>query len=296
VRASASSGFRAPSLQQGYYSSVTSVANGADKCLVNVGTYQVRDPIARALGATPLRPEKSHDQSAGVVLRPSASLSLSADVFRTTIDDRIALSDALSGAAVLNVLAQAGVTNVQQAAFFTNAVNTRTQGYDVSARYFGALTAATHGELAVAFEHSPTEVRALARNPALPALPLIGIHSLALLTEAQPRNKLTSQLTLDHGPFTGVVAVTRYGEYVDAPILDPQVFSAKTIVDLSLGARLGQQATLTAGVLNVGNVYPDPLKETALAYKSFGGSFVYGEESPWRVDGRAYYLRVQVQF
>jgi iron complex outermembrane receptor protein len=53
---------------------------------------------------------------------------LTADIFRTDIDNRIALSDALSGPAVLSVLAAQGVTNVQQVAFFTNAVNTRTQG------------------------------------------------------------------------------------------------------------------------------------------------------------------------
>ncbi|HEY0339357.1 MAG TPA: TonB-dependent receptor, partial [Steroidobacteraceae bacterium] len=295
VRASASTGFRAPSLQQEYYSSITTVANGANKSLVNVGTYQVGDPIARALGATPLRPEKSHDKSAGIVVKPTASLSMTADVFRTDIDNRIALSDALSGAAVTSVLTAAGITNVQQAAFFTNALSTRTQGYDLTTRYLAAFTESTRGSLALAFEHSPTEILSLTGNPVLPSLPPIGLHARTLLTQAQPKDKLTAQVALDHGPFSSAIDVTRYGEYVDAPILDPQTFGARTIVDLSFGARLGQQLTVTAGVLNVGNTYPEQLAEQALAYKSFGGSFLYGEESPFGTDGRAYYVRLQLQ-
>jgi iron complex outermembrane recepter protein len=295
-RAAASTGFRAPSLQQEYFSSITSVANGANKGFVNVGTYQVGDPIAQALGATPLRAEKSHDQSVGVVLRPTESISITADVFRTDIDDRIALSDALSGAAVTGVLVAHGISNVQQAAFFTNAINTRTQGYDIAAKLKGSISASTTYDVSLGFERSPTEVRSLAANSVLPALPLIGVHARTLLTEAQPKDKLTSQATLVHGLFSATLAVTRYGEYVDAPVLDPQTFSAKTLVDLSFGARLGSQWLMSVGALNLGDVHPDPLAEANLAFKTFGGSYVYGEESPFGVDGREYYARLQFQF
>lgn len=294
-RASASTGFRAPSLQQEFYSSLTSVANGANKAFVNVGTYQVGDPIAQALGATPLRAEKSHDQSAGVVLRPIESFYLTADMFRTDIDNRIASSDALSGPAVLSVLASQGVTNVQQVAFFTNAVNTRTQGYDISAKYSLLAPAATRVDLSLGFEHSPTQVRSLAANPVLSTLPLIGVHAIKLLTESQPKSKLTSTVKIDHGPWSGLVVVTRYGEYVDAPIKNPQTFSAKTVVDLSLGLRPTEAWLVTAGVLNVADTHPDPLAEIDLAYKTFGGSYIYGEESPFGNNGREYFVRLQFQ-
>ncbi len=295
-RGSASTGFRAPSLQQEYYSSITTVANGANKALVNVGTFQVGDPVARALGAEPLKAEKSRDYSVGLVLTPTRGLSASVDFFRTDIDNRIALSDALSGAAVTRVLTAAGITNVQQVAFFTNAVDTRTQGYDITIRYDGNFDAETQFHASVGFECAPTSVRAQTPNAALPSTPFIGVHARTLLTEAQPRDKLTSEIVVDQGPLTGVLSATRYGEYIDAPILDPQKFSAKTIVDISLTGRLNDWVSLTGGILNIGNVYPDPLQEVALAYKSFGNSFVYGEESPWGVDGRSYYVKLRVGF
>lgn len=295
VRASASTGFRAPSLQQEYYSSISSVANGANKTLVNVGTFQVADPIARALGATSLRAEKSRDYSVGIVLTPLPRLAVTADIFRTDIRNRIALSDALSGAAVTSVLSRAGVTNVQQVAFFTNALSTRTEGYDITASYAGDIDEDTRYHLSVGFERSPTDVRTLTPNPVLPKLALIGVHARALLTEAQPRDKLTALFSLDRGPFTGTVNVTRFGEYIDAPILDPQKFSAKTIVDLSLTARLSDDAALTFGILNVGDTFPDPLQELSLAFKTFGGAYVYGDESPEGAGGRAFYLRFRLQ-
>ncbi|GGF39148.1 ligand-gated channel [Aliidongia dinghuensis] len=294
-RASASTGFRAPSLQQEFYSSITTVANGANKSLVNVGTFQVGDPVARALGAEPLKPEKSRDYTAGVVVTPSTRFSITADLFRTDIDDRIALSDALSGQAVTAALAGAGIRNVQQVAYFTNALDTRTQGYDITARYAGDIDDETQYNLSLGYERSPTSIRGLAQNSVLPHLALIGVHARTLLTEAQPRDKLTGELTLDHGPYDGVLSVTRYGKYIDAPILDPQSFSAKTIVDLQGSVRVADRVTVTLGILNLGDVYPDKLQEVAIAYKSFGNSFVYGEESPWGTDGRAFFARVRVR-
>ncbi|MBN8886251.1 MAG: TonB-dependent receptor [Rudaea sp.] len=293
LRASVSNGFRAPSLPQQYYSSLTSVANGANKEIVNVGTYQVRDPVAQALGATPLRAEKSRTATAGIVYAPSHDLSFTADFFRTDIDHRIALSDALGGPAVLAALRAAGITDVQQAAFFTNALDTRTQGYEVTANYRTRLDEATSLQIKFGYGHSPTTIRSTAPNPMLPALPLLSEHSLLLLTSAQPENKATSQFSLTRGGWNLTLDLTRYGKYVDAPILSPQTFGAKTVADLSVSTALGQTATLTLGVLNLGNVYPDKLAQQDVAFKSFGGSFLYGEESPFGISGRTYYARLK---
>ena len=294
LRGSVGTGFRAPSLQQQFYSSTTSVANGANKAIVNVGTYQVGDPIAQALGATPLQAEKSQSANIGIVLTPLPKLSLTADFFRTDIDHRIALSDALTGPAVLAALKNAGVSDVQQAAFFTNAVNTRTQGYEVAMKYLGNLTDTVNYGVSMNYAHMPTQIRSIAANPKLPTLPLLSQHSLLLLTEAQPRDKLTSQFKVSDGIYEAVLDVTRYGEYTDAPILDPQTFGAEVVVDLAVSARLSQTVKLTGGILNLANSYPDKLAQQDVAFKSFGGSFTYGEESPFGISGRTFFLSLSV--
>lgn len=292
LRGSYSTGFRAPSLQQEDYNSVTVVANGANKSLVNLGNFEVGDPIARALGAKPLRPESSHDLTAGFVFTPIHNLAITADVFRTDIENRIALSNTLSGSTVTSVLAAAGITNVQQVGFFTNALGTRTTGFDLDGDYRGRIGPNTAYHLALGYESSPTAVRGVAPDEAVPSLKLQSTHSILLLADAQPQNKLTGSATLDHGSLSGGVDVTRYGHYVDAPISAPQLFSAKTLVNLTLTKRFSPAVSLTAGVLNVGDVYPDRLNQIALAYSTFGNAFYWGEESPFGVDGRSYYLRV----
>jgi iron complex outermembrane receptor protein len=297
-RGSASTGFRAPSMQQEHYSSITTVANGgATKTLVNVGTFQVSDPVARALGATPLQAEKSHDYSLGLVLTPMRKLSFTADWFRTDIDRRIALSDALSGAQVQAVLSAAGITNVQQVAFFTNALDTHTQGYDLTGRFRGDIADNADYGIALGYERSPTDVRSHAGNPALPGLVLNGTHSTLLLTQAQPVDKLTASFQLAVAAYGATLDVTRFGKYTDAPIAAPQTFGPKTVVDLALAAQLTQHLKISVGILNIGGVQPDPLADTgpkSASYQSFGGSYVYGEESPWGTQGRAFYGRLSL--
>ncbi|MDB5968974.1 MAG: TonB-dependent receptor [Hydrocarboniphaga sp.] len=294
LRGSLGTGFRAPSLQQEHYNSISTIANGANKSFVNVGTFQASDPIAQALGASPLKPETSKDRSVGLVLTPLPRLSLTADWFRTDIDRRIALSDALSGAAVNAALAQAGISNVQQAAFFTNALDTRTQGYEISGKYSAELGAATRGSLRLAYQRSPTSIRSVAGNPLIPSLTLVGQHAQLLLAEAQPESKASLFAELVHDRWTLQLQATRFGEYTDAPIKDPQTFGAKTVVDLSVAAQLASGLDLTLGVLNVGDVYPDALEDpNKVSFATFGGAYVYGEEAPFGVAGRSGYARLR---
>jgi iron complex outermembrane receptor protein len=290
VRGSASNGFKAPSLQQQYFSSVT--AGLAGTTLVNIGTYQVNDPIAVALGSKPLKAEQSRHFGAGMVLRPLPALSITADWFLIDIDHRIVLSDRLTGAAVAKILAAAGITNVQQAQFVTNAASTRTEGCQFSVDYHGRIDSQTNYAINVGFVSSPTSLRSLAPNTAIPALPLIGDTSKHLLINAQPQNKLTSSLTLDHGPISARLGVVRYGHWVADPSgVLVQTFSAKTLVDLSLSGRITQNLVLTAGVENLGDVYPDKLLGAVVAT-----GYIYGDESPFGVSGRSYFVRLDARF
>lgn len=294
IRGSVGSGFRAPSLQQQYYSSITSVANGANKEIVNVGTYQVGDSVAAALGALPLQAEKSKSANAGIVLTPLPNLSVTADWYRTDIDHRIALSDALSGAAVTAALKGAGITNVQQAAFFTNAVDTRTQGYELGLKHTGSLNETTQYGVSLAYAHMPTKIRSIASNAKLSTLPFLSEHSMLLLTEAQPENKFTSQFKLSQENYDIALDITRFGSYVDAPIKDAQTFSAEYVADLSLSTQIADRIKLTAGILNIADTYPDELAQQDVAFKSFGGSFKYGEESPFGISGRSYFVSLSI--
>lgn len=289
-RGALGTGFRAPSLQQQYFSSVVSQIN-ATGTIVHTGSYQVSDPIAIALGARPLKAEQSHNYTAGAVVTPFTGFSLSGDWYEIDVHNRIALSDTLTGAQVLAVLAGAGVSDVQQAQFFTNAVNTRTQGYEVSANYTTDVWEGASLDARVQYGQYRTILRGLATNPAIPALPLLGTTSKALLTSAQPMDKLTSAITLNWAPVSATISVDHYGPWAAAPIGVVQNFSSKTLLNLTASLDVTDDIQFTGGIQNVTDQYPDLLVGAAAT----GMGFTYGEEAPFGVNGRSYFLRVSLK-
>ena len=126
LRGSASTGFRAPSLAQSNFSAVSTnflSLPGQGTVPVEVGTFAVASPVARALGATDLKPEDSVQLTAGFAFTPSPSFDFTADYYNIKIDDRIVFSGNFTGGAITALLAPLGATGAR---FFTNAINTRT--------------------------------------------------------------------------------------------------------------------------------------------------------------------------
>jgi len=102
------------------------------------------------------------------------------------------------------------------------------------------------------------------------------------------RNQIQPQHGADR---TLTLGITRYGEYTGAPVSVVQEFSPKNVVDFSVRNNFTERLSAPIGVLNVGNVYPDKLSDANA--QSLG--LLYGEESPFGVNGRAYYLKCTVR-
>jgi iron complex outermembrane recepter protein len=288
LRGSGGTGFRAPSLQQEYFSSVVSQINTSG-ALVRTGTYQVRDPIAVSLGAQPLEPERSHDYTAGLVLRPTQALVLTADFYRIRVADRVILSDQLRGPAVTAVLIANGITDVQQVQFFTNAAGTRTEGYEASLHYSQPLPSDNSLTASIQYGQFHTTLEQLDANPVLPTLPFLGTISHGLLISAQPSNKLTSALTFSHRSFDVTLDADHFGPWVSAPLGTTQRFDSKTIYDLSCELKFDSGLSIALGALNVTDVYPDLVNGAAAIGLS------YGDEAPFGVNGRSYFINISLR-
>ncbi len=291
LRATASTGFRAPSLQQRFFSTVTSQSSGG--VLVNIGTFAVSDPVAIALGAQPLRREKSKNLSAGFVIKPFEGLVLTADVFRIAIDDRIALSETLSGAAVTAILKAAGITNASQARFFTNALDTTTKGYEVTANWRHRFGADIRANVTASYARVDTDIDRLNVNAKLPTLPLLGAGALGLLTTAQPKDKIALAATLTAGPISLNADIVRFGEFTAISVVNPQTYGAVTTIDLTAELAVSDRFSFGLGILNVGDAYPDKTIDRNL---SQGGSLMYPEVGAVGTNGREYYVRATVRF
>ncbi len=133
LRGAVSTGFRAPSLHQQWFSSTaTNFINGQP---FDIRTLPVTDPIARALGAEDLKPENSVNWSGGFAIEPSKNFSFTADYYNIFISDRVVYSENFTGAQVSALCASQRLSGVSGGRYFTNAINTRTEGADFVANY-----------------------------------------------------------------------------------------------------------------------------------------------------------------
>ncbi|MGE0404365.1 MAG: TonB-dependent receptor, partial [Kofleriaceae bacterium] len=139
VRGGVSTGFRAPSLQQLWFSNVSTqfVTNPMTDMLEaqQVITPNNASPIAREAFRIPsLREERSLNASGGITLKSGGNFSLTADGYYIRLKDRIVLTSLFpnTNPIVAGILAPFGV---DQAQFFANAVNTSTKGLDIVAEY-----------------------------------------------------------------------------------------------------------------------------------------------------------------
>ena len=144
ARASIGTGFRAPTPgQQGTVNVSTRLPDGIP---IATGLFPAGGPVAQALGASPLKPEKSNNFTIGLT-GSLGDLDLTLDYYRIDIDDRTnAIStravstDPTSGDAYANFLALdgagvAGANTIGGVFYFTNAFDSRTEGFDVVASY-----------------------------------------------------------------------------------------------------------------------------------------------------------------
>jgi iron complex outermembrane receptor protein len=289
LRATASTGFRAPSLQQEYYSSTA--INFISGVPYTIRTFPVTDPAAKALGSQPLQPELSHNYSLGLVLTPHNGLYTTLDAYQITIAHRIILSGNLVGSAVQSYLTSAGVPFVDGGRFFTNAVDTRTRGVDLVSSYPIQLETSSL-TLSGAFNYNKTEILSIAPNPpqvglAGLTLPIITRDEQGRISVGTPRTKVDVAADWSTGPWTIHGQVTRYGQWTDQSLTNPandQTYGAIVTLDLSLGYQW-RAWSFSLGGNDVNNAYPDRV----IAANSVGGILPYPETSPIGFSGAYYY-------
>ncbi len=290
LRGTVSTGFRAPSLAQQWFATTsTNLINGA---LVEAGTFPVESPAAAALGAKPLKAEKSRNLSLGLLLQPLAQWQTTVDVYQIDIDDRVLLSANLSlPTALRNQLAAQGVL-VSAGRYFTNALDTRTRGVDVVSTWQQDWGGAGRGQYTLAYNHNKNSIRHVDGNPAVLSannLELIDRVTLARATVGSPKDKLVISAEHRWGPWTGRVAASRYGSFVvrQSNPANDQTFAPAWLLDVSAGWEQGAWQ-VSAGVDNLTNRYPDRV----IAANAVGGILSYSQFSPFGFNGRQYVAKV----
>ena len=275
-RASVNTGFRAPSLQQMYFNSTSTLF--VDGIPYEVGLFSNNSKVAQSLGIPKLKQETSQSFSLGLTANiPKAFLKITVDGYMIWIQNRIVLTGQFTATTpVLQTLfRQAGAT---RAAFFANAIDTKSQGLDIVIDNNLSFGPHTRLKNSLAATFSKTQrVGDIHGSKVLEDAGQINTYfderARIYLEEAVPHTKFNLTNTLSLKKLNFMLRNVYFGK-VTNPTNTPanqQVYSAKIITDLSIGYTLTKGLNLTVGANNLFDVYPD---ENIPANQS-SGRFVY---------------------
>ncbi|HEX3367413.1 TonB-dependent receptor [Phenylobacterium sp.] len=302
-RGSAESGFRAPSLQQEYFTSTSILfINGIP---FDTGTFPSTSPTGKALGGQPLSPEKSKNYSLGLVYHHDR-LELTIDAYQIDINNKIVLSETLTGSAtgapgsdalaIFNLLQPFGAS---AARFFLNGVNTRTQGIDYSLSY--RLPTDQFGDFNFLASANTNDIK-ITKTPATPAqilpipMSLFARQNILRYEDGTPPYKVTLQTDWSKGPWGGTLRSTFYGDVLSpGTALDGSQdvhTGQRSLWDLEARYTFPRDVTFAVGADNLFDAYPRQVPPSL----NTTGAAPFTSFSPFGFDGRFVYGRLSIQW
>lgn len=305
IRASLSSGYRAPSLQQmSYYRTATSYKVEPDGTTIaqENGTFPVDNEVARLLGAQDLNPEESQRMNIGLTWQANKSLQMNLDFFQIHIDERIILSGDIDNSARIPVAAQTYMTanNISFARYFLNGVDTQTQGFDASIKY-NTLVYTHELSLSAQLHYQETDIETMNVPKQLTAAAdqVFDRSEQERLQHYLPENKALVSATYTLHDWTLLARANYFGKvlYVTAPT-DPeqdQWFGARVTYDADIAYQLTPDTTIALGGHNIFNTLPDTRTPSA-PFNGEGNILQYRGISPFDYTGAFYYLRIRTGF
>jgi len=297
ARSSFSTGFRAPALQEAYFSSIAT--NFIDGVPLEVGTFPVDTEAARALGSKDLEPETSTNVSAGLTYKDD-QFSVSVDGYQINVDDRISMSETFrnkSGTtSMVDFFAARGVPAAAGRYFF-NGIDTETKGLDIVASMrqdvaMGSLT------LKAAMNFNDTEVVNKGELDIPESLidytdnELHGRENTVRYESSSPKENFQFSAMLQKPTSTFMAKLNRWGQVtIPAGTVEiEQVLSAQWTVDMEYSFQVNSQLRMSFGANNLLDQYPDK----TVKINSFNGIFQHSGYSPFGFSGRYIYTRLDM--
>ena len=299
ARATASTGYRAPSLVQSGMSSfsvqvVEQPPGSGNYVEVQQRTLRANSPEAQALGGKALKPEESTNYSLGLVWRPLEHASVTVDAYRINIDNRITLSDQLPASVVTPIFAGTPYANIQSAAFYTNVADTRTDGIELTGNYQWDLQRWGRLNLSSGFAKNNTTITGLRDVGNIKGSQIVGRNTQGLIEDGTPDSKLTLSANWLYESWAVTVAQRRYGEWKSLNATNPnldQTYSPQWVTDLDVSYTFYKGVKVSVGAINLFDTHPDKADGAQLY-----GVPKYSITSPEGAQGAFYYTSLSYDF
>ncbi len=285
LKGSINTGFRAPSLPQVYYNSLSYqfISSKHGPLGAAVAHFNNNSPVARQFGIDPLQAERSTHYYLGYAASLSDQLSFSLDAYAIDIRDRIVITGRFApedDPSFARILEPLGISYAQ---FFTNSIDTKTRGIDLEVHYAVRWGQAKFridllGNISqTRIARDETGQRVIRSSDLLRGFEsiLFNREEIARIEVAQPGNKSILRVGHEYGKFNTQISLSRFGSvhYIHPQDGDPQqwveneytgrkesrdqIFSPKWLTDFKVTYRVSNLLSWTLGGNNIFNVYPD---------------------------------------
>lgn len=326
VRGAVQTGFRAPSLPQVRFTSVTTSAGATG--LVQTLLAPNDDPFTQALGIGTLELETSQNYSVGFVWDSDTGFTFTVDAYQINIDNRIVLSGTIDPAQLAGnndaAIAALEARGIGQGQFFVNAVDTRTRGVDLVATF---TTPVARGSLTSTLAISVVDNKVKKVNDVgnISKDIIFNEANVINVEDSAPSTRITATMDYSDDKFGALVRVNYFSKtqsgffgfanpafpafvFVDIFGADPadvRKVKAAALVDLELSYNFTDFIQIAVGADNIFDTKPNKVPKNSISRLISDGlpqPGVFGNfKFPWRgvaygLNGGFYYFRTLVTF
>ncbi len=313
LRASASTGFRAPTPGQANLWALQTALSGEGDQLVETGQLPPTHPISSALGGEELTEETAQSITLGTIIDLSSNLTLTLDYFNISLKDRISLTGNISiTKEIQDIMDNAGllggVENLQEVKFFSNDYDTRTQGIDLLLAYDIESESGNATQATLAWNWTSTTLTSFSAPQSISTFldqKLSSPFTISLLTarrqleieDLNPKNRIVLMGRHIRGAVQGMLRLSYYDGWFacrnnsnacansSGSLLDE--YDGAVIADAEIGYRFLENYRVSLGVDNLFDTVPDAHSDETLSQGN-----IRPESTPWDYNGRAYVLRL----
>ena len=315
IRGTASTGFRAPTLAEEFYTNVNVGPTSA------FGQLGPNSAAAKSLGVNGLKPEKSKNFSGGLVFHPTSQMTATVDAFYIKLKDRIVGSgniygrgnptgvnsaavqsalEAFAGAATVAADTQDGIN------IFANGLDTRTQGVEfviTDSENYGDFG---HVDWSISGAFNDTKITKIKASPASIAPQLLYDDvAMSILTDATPKYKIIGGALWSLDAWSVNLRESLFGKSSELAVGDDgntyrSTIKTKFITDVEVDYKVDANVKLAVGANNVFNTYPTRFNSKLVqSYRAANDNAAVGQYpdwSPFGINGGYYYGKITYTF
>ena len=284
VRATVSTGFKAPTPGQSNAYNVSTEFDIQANELVNNGTIPSTSAVAALRGGKPLEPEDSTNWTAGVFFN-FGGLDVTIDYFNIEVADRLNLSQEyqLTPQEIQDLIDE-GITaaaSLDNFRFFTNDFDTTTEGIDVVATYPLDWANAGSTNLTLAYNTTSTEVTRFGST--------VDETRVKQIEDGVPETRWNFTANHAVSDWNILARVSYFDDWYDSE--DGQTYSGEYLLDAEVAYQWNDNVRVMLGAQNLLDTYPEDNPGAA-----DGVGNAYSQYSPFGFNGAFYYMRVRYEF